>query len=222
MNTEEYRTYGELERRQREGIDYRIDIREGNSGIAIVAPHGGGIEPGTTEIAREIAGTEHAFYVFEGMKATNNSDLHIKSKTFDEPRLASLVSKEEIVLTVHGCEGEEEVVYVGGLHKALKKEIHALLSHAGFRVRTSPNLKMEGKSPRNICNRGRAGAGVQLELSRGLRKQMFLDLETYKGRDTKTDVFFKFISILRNTIWKKHIQRIGDVRRKPRYLSNET
>ena len=222
MNTDKYTTYEELERQQREGIDYRIDIREGNSGIAIVAPHGGGIEPGTTEIAREIAGIEHTFYGFEGIRATDNSHLHITSKTFDEPRLASLVSKEGIVLTVHGCEGEEEVVYVGGLHKALKNRIHTRLSHAGFLVKVSPNPKMGGKSPQNICNRGRAGAGVQLEISRGLRKQMFLDLKTYKGRNTKTDVFDQFVSVLRNSIAEKQVQRLADARRRlPRPLRSE-
>jgi phage replication-related protein YjqB (UPF0714/DUF867 family) len=204
MNRDKYATYQELERQEREGIDYRIDIREGNSGIVIVAPHGGGIEPGTTEIAREIAGLEHTFYGFDGIKATENSHLHITSKTFDEPRLANLVSNEEIVLTVHGCEGEEEVVYVGGLHEALKEKIQKVLSHAGFRVKVSPNPKMGGKSPRNICNRGRALAGVQLEISRGLRKQMFLDLKTYMGRKTKTDIFGQFVSVLRTPLGNVH------------------
>jgi phage replication-related protein YjqB (UPF0714/DUF867 family) len=200
MNMVKYSTYEELERNQREGIDYQVHIREGDSGIAVVAPHGGGIELGTTEIAREVAGIEHTFYGFEGTKAEDNSDLHLTSKEFDEPRLANIVSKEEIVLTVHGCEGEGEVVYVGGLHKALKKKIHRLLSHAGFRARLSPDPKMGGKSPHNICNRGRSGAGVQLELSKGLRTQMFFDLETYKGRDIKRETFHKFVSVLRKTL----------------------
>ncbi len=217
-----YTTYEELERHQKEGVDYRVHIRERNSGIAIVAPHGGGIELGTMEIAKEVAGLEHTFYGFEGIKATDNSDLHITSKEFDEPRLASLVSKEEIVITVHGCEDEEEVVYVGGLHKALKQKIHTLLSHAGFLVRVSPNPKIGGRSPRNICNRGRAGAGVQLEISKGMRKQMFHDLETYKGRNAKTDVFGQFVSALRNTIAEKQVPRFADARHRPRPLSNET
>jgi phage replication-related protein YjqB (UPF0714/DUF867 family) len=221
MNMGKYATYEELERQQREGIDYRIHIQEGNSGIAIVAPHGGGIELGTMEIAKEVAGIEHTFYGFEGIKATDNSHLHITSKAFDEPRLTSLVNKEEIVLSVHGCEGEEEVVYVGGLHKALKQKIHTLLSHAGFRVRVSRNPKMGGKSPLNICNRGRAGAGVQLEISKGLRRQMFLDLETYKGRDIKSDVFHQFVSVLRDAIAKKQVPRLSNALGKARSLSSE-
>ena len=200
MNMAKYSSYRELERNQREGKDYRVHIREGSSGIAVVAPHGGGIELGTLEIAREVAGNEHTFYGFEGIKAEGNSDLHLTSKEFDEPRLDGVLGKEEIVLTVHGCEGEGEVVYVGGLHKALKKKISTLLSQAGFQARVSPNPKMEGKSPHNICNRGRSGAGVQLELSKGLRQQMFLDLETHKGRDKKREAFQKFVSALRTTL----------------------
>jgi phage replication-related protein YjqB (UPF0714/DUF867 family) len=30
--------------------------------------------------------------------------------------------------------------------------------------------RFPGRHPRNICNRGRSGEGVQLELSEGLRK----------------------------------------------------
>lgn len=206
-NLSKYTTYEELERHQKEGIDYRVHIRERNSGMAIIAPHGGGIEPGSMEIAREVAGLEHTFYGFEGIKATDNSDLHLTSKEFDEPRLASLVSKEEIVITVHGCEDEEEVVYVGGLHKALKQKVHTLLSHAGFRVRVSSNPRIGGRSPRNICNRGRAGAGVQLEISKGLRKQMFHDLKTCEGNNLKTNVFHRFVSALRNTIAATRLSR---------------
>ena len=195
-----YTTYEELDRHQREGIDYRVRIREGDSGIAIVAPHGGAIELGTMEIAREVAGIEHTFYGFEGMKASGNEDLHLTSKEFDEPRLDSVLRKVQILLTVHGCGGEEEVVYVGGLQEAMKQKIQKALSDAGFRIRVSPKPMMGGESPRNICNRGRSGAGVQLEISKGLRKKMFFDLETHGGRNMETDVFRKFVSVLRKTI----------------------
>jgi phage replication-related protein YjqB (UPF0714/DUF867 family) len=204
-NMGKYATYEELKRHQREGIDYRVRIREGDSGIAIVAPHGGGIELGTMEIAREIAGIKHTFYGFEGMKATGNADLHITSRAFDEPRLAGLVGKEQIVITVHGCEDEEEVVYVGGLQKAMKEKIRKALFDAGFRVKVSQKPKMGGESLQNICNRGRAGAGVQLEISKGLRKKMFFALGTHTGRNTKTDVFRKFVSVLRKTLEERPV-----------------
>ncbi len=49
-------------------LDYLILSRQGTSGIAVMAPHGGGIEPGTSEIANRVAGDEHAYYSFEGLK----------------------------------------------------------------------------------------------------------------------------------------------------------
>lgn len=52
---EKYRSYDNLCRNEVEDRDFRIRFRHGTSGIAIVAPHGGGIEPGTTEIAEAIA-----------------------------------------------------------------------------------------------------------------------------------------------------------------------
>ena len=35
-------------------------------------PHGGGIEPGTSEVADAIAGEEFSFYAFEGLKSSDN------------------------------------------------------------------------------------------------------------------------------------------------------
>jgi phage replication-related protein YjqB (UPF0714/DUF867 family) len=201
-----YLTYQELKQHHREGIDYRVNVREGGSGIAVIAPHGGEIEPGTKEIADDVAGTEHTFYCFEGIKEAGNSDLHITSEKFDKPRMVSIASKEELVLTVHGCDGEREVVYVGGLHKNLKQKIRAALSHAGFSAEESLKPMMEGKSSWNICNRGRARAGVQLEISKGLRKQMFLDVTSCRGRGKKTDVFHKFVFVLKKALSGNQVQ----------------
>jgi phage replication-related protein YjqB (UPF0714/DUF867 family) len=44
------------------------------AGLAVVALHGGGIEPGSSEIANDIAGEESSFYAFEGLKAPDNTD----------------------------------------------------------------------------------------------------------------------------------------------------
>jgi len=56
-----------------------------SSGIAILSIHGGDIEPGTTRIANAIAGWDHSFYTFEGIKTARNLSLHITSTRFDEP-----------------------------------------------------------------------------------------------------------------------------------------
>ena len=46
-----YTSFAHLSRGEREGRDYRIRWRMGGSGVAIVAPHGGGIERGTSALA---------------------------------------------------------------------------------------------------------------------------------------------------------------------------
>ena len=45
-----YRNFQQLQENETLGLDYRIRWRDGSSGIVVMAPRGGGIEPGTTEI----------------------------------------------------------------------------------------------------------------------------------------------------------------------------
>src|SRR5919108_803365 len=88
--------------------------QEGSSGLSVLAPHGGGIEPGTSEIAKGIAGTEHTLYCFEGKKPKGNRVLHITSTNFDEPTALEIVKRSEKVLAIHGCSDKKEVIYLGG------------------------------------------------------------------------------------------------------------
>ena len=64
---DKYSSFAVLARHQIEGQDYRILFRKRNGARVIIAPHGGGIEPGTTEIADAIAGNDLSFYAFEGI-----------------------------------------------------------------------------------------------------------------------------------------------------------
>ena len=51
-----YRNFAELNESEREDIDFRIyTVKQEGSSTVIVAPHGGAIEPGTSEVAKEIA-----------------------------------------------------------------------------------------------------------------------------------------------------------------------
>src|SRR5665213_33047 len=53
------RGYADLARQQVEGTDYKVHVRaNAQSSIAVIAPHGGGIEGYTSEIARAIASDE--------------------------------------------------------------------------------------------------------------------------------------------------------------------
>ena len=99
---DKYPNFDVLSRSEISGIDYQISVRRAGDAFAIVAPHGGGIEPGTSEIADAIAAGEFSFYAFEGLKSSGNTDLHITSTRFDEPMCLTLIRQSDIVLTLHG------------------------------------------------------------------------------------------------------------------------
>jgi phage replication-related protein YjqB (UPF0714/DUF867 family) len=63
-----YANFQALAQAEHEGHDFRVIALPRSARYAIVAPHGGNIEPGTSEIAQALAAHDHACYVFEGVK----------------------------------------------------------------------------------------------------------------------------------------------------------
>jgi phage replication-related protein YjqB (UPF0714/DUF867 family) len=196
-----YRNFADLARHEKSGIDYDVLVRRARLELAIVAPHGGGIEPGTTEIADAIAGTALSFYTFEGLKSKGNGVLHITSTHFDEPMCLTLLGQSSVVLTLHGEHSEEdgEGVFVGGRDEALGAQIGTALTRKGFDVRKHRDRRLQGLEPNNLCNRGTSNAGVQLELSKAVRKTLFKSL-TRKGRMETTPRFDVFVSAVRTAV----------------------
>lgn len=88
---DKYSSFAELVQNEPPGA-YSIRWRKTESTIAVIAPHGGAIEPGTSEIALEIAGADLSYYLFDGQKAKENSALHITSTRFDEPICRQLIA----------------------------------------------------------------------------------------------------------------------------------
>lgn len=164
--------YDHLAQHYKEGVDFAVHVttRE-RSRVAVLAPHGGRIEGRTSEIARLIAGDEHRLYLFEGLRTTgDNFDcLHLASHRFDEPRALDLIASCDTVVAVHGYAASGPDVLLGGLNEGLKREIAQALAENGFSCLTDGH-RFPGRDPRNICNRGRSGEGVQIELSEQLRK----------------------------------------------------
>jgi phage replication-related protein YjqB (UPF0714/DUF867 family) len=170
--SDEFRCYEDLAQRYAEGVDYAVHVRpREHSRVAVLAPHGGRIEGGTSEIARLIAGEEHGLYLFEGLRITgDNFDcLHLASHCFDEPRGLELISSCDTVVSVHGYASPGPDVLVGGLNERLKWQMAQALTAGGLSF-LSDGHRFPGRDPRNVCNRGRTGEGVQLELSDRLRK----------------------------------------------------
>jgi phage replication-related protein YjqB (UPF0714/DUF867 family) len=133
-----------------------------------VAPHGGGIERGTSELAEAIAGTNLSFYAFEGIKHASNRHLHITSTRFDEQKCLALLARAERVIAIHGEDSQHEVVYPGGRDKDAGLRLEKELRDRSFRVSRNGPMHLQGTGPENICNRGTLNAGVRLELSDGL------------------------------------------------------
>ena len=176
---------------------FSIATCDRGSRVMVAAPHGGGIEPGTSEIALAIAGADLSYYLFEGHKRQGNAVLHITSSNFDEPRGLELLRRATCVLTVHGEASETESVCLGGLNAFLKRALTRALESRGYAVRENANL--QGLDARNICNIGMTGAGVQLELSAGLRRSFFESLAR-AGRSKPTARLSEFAGIVRETV----------------------
>lgn len=194
---DKYSNYQELARFEHEGTDFITRQAIGNTASTLVLGlHAGRIEPGISEIVRAVAGDDLSYYLFEGIKAQGNKDLHITSTHFDEPGCLTLVQNSEFVIAIHGERSDDKVVYLGGLDKQLKEHLMTVLREHDFMAKEHAKPLLQGTSPENICNRGKLRAGVQLELSNGLRQTFFQSLNTDGQRRPKAQ-FYRFVAALR-------------------------
>jgi formylglycine-generating enzyme required for sulfatase activity/phage replication-related protein YjqB (UPF0714/DUF867 family) len=188
----QYTTFTELTQHEAATQDYEIRSRVGSSGIAVIAIHGGNLQPGTTEIAEAVAGDIHSFYSFVSLKPEIDQTLYIPSTQFDEPIALEIVGEAQIVLSIHGCRGKTEFIKVGGLDIDRRALIQAKLQAAGFRVSDDDG----GTNPTNICNRNRTGQGVQIEISRGLRKRFINSVDNIQD----VSGFSQFVTVLQRSL----------------------
>ena len=195
---DKYADFASLARSESDG-SFAVRIRDLATHAIIVALHGGGIEPGTSEIALAVAGPDLSYYVFEGLKSGGNADLHISSARFDEPRCLEMVSRARLVVAIHGEASDTPAVFLGGGDEGLQSRLRATLEEAGFSVRCHPDPRLQGSHPRNICNLGSARAGVQLELGLGLRRQLFRSLDR-RGRTQPSPSLARFASAVRRAL----------------------
>jgi phage replication-related protein YjqB (UPF0714/DUF867 family) len=198
---DKYRSFEELAEKEIAGMTYGIRARQSRKAFAVVAPHGGGIEEGTSEIADAITRSEFSFYTFEGLKAGNNTDLHITSTLFDEPMCITLIERSDTVVTIHGQESgvDGDGVFIGGLDHTLGASLGTSLTNAGFAVHAHPKPNLQGLEPANICNRGSSGKGVQIEIARSVRQTMFSSLSP-TGRTHPTEIFEAFVGAVRSVL----------------------
>jgi phage replication-related protein YjqB (UPF0714/DUF867 family) len=163
-----YESVQELMREHRGEVEIVARTR-GRTDVAVLAPHAGGIEPLSGELATAIAGREHRLYLFAGSALANNADLHVTSTRFDEGRLQGVLAGARAAVALHGAAGADEIVtQIGGWNGELRERIAEALRRHGFEVVPAPD-HLAAASPSNLVNRVAEG-GVQLELSLGLRR----------------------------------------------------
>ena len=172
-----YRSFDDLCASEQEGTHFKVICSWRDSPVTIVAPHGGSIEPGTSLIAAAIAGDSFNLYCFEGLlpREEPHARLHITSHRFDEPRCLGVVARSDHVVTVHGMRELTERTLIGGLDETLKQALQDRLRSAGYDAEPIEAGRYSARNAANICNKGRRGRGVQLELGRDLRVRLRTD-----------------------------------------------
>lgn len=200
MIKDKYHNFAELSTAQKRGKDFRIRFRKRDCPTIVIAPHGGAIEPGTSEIADALAGVNLSFYAFEGIKPRRNRYLHITSTHFDEPRCEALIAGYQRVIAIHGQAGNRNEALLGGRDLVTIRRLRQSLVESGFLVQVDGSPQLQGRDPNNICNCGSQGRGVQIEIREGMRRTFFQNLRTHRGRQLKTQRFKDFVLAIRRVI----------------------
>ena len=199
-----YANYADLATHETLGVDYRIRITNRHTDIVIATPHGGGIEAGTSELVRAVAGEEEpgadwTEYRFEGIKSSGNSVLHITAGNFDEPWCLWLIGRTSLAVVIHGASGSSPISYVGGRDTLVRDRVIAALTAAGFNAQIATG-GLAGTDPTNIANRTNTGAGVQIEITTAQRDSFF-GTNTAAGRwNTRTATFESYVAAVRTAV----------------------
>lgn len=202
--TDKYQSMTQLEKETTEGVDWRKDTKNTGNQVLIVAPHGGSIEQGTTELTKALADKgNYDYYSFEGIRPKNNSELHVTSTHYDDPTLNQMIKNRTATVSIHGASGTEEIIYLGGPRSDLRNAIEKQLVRSGFTVKVPPEY-LGGQNNKNFINREDNNTGVQLELTTALRKAFFKNGDTStKNRTNKenwTPTMQEFVNALYEAI----------------------
>ena len=198
-----YASYTALAAAETEGVSYeRRQVPVTGATWCSIAIHGGGIEPGSGEVARAVGAGLMNHYEFAGIKTSNNSDLHVTSTNFDEPIAQGIVTSSLRCLSFHGYSGTTGLAEtsIGGLDTVTAARVQTALQNAGFRVITAAQ-EINGSDPANICNKTTLSAGVQVEMSNALRASFFPNGDLSRAnRDSgqRTSAFNAYVAAVRS------------------------
>ncbi|MFI1012183.1 poly-gamma-glutamate hydrolase family protein [Streptomyces sp. NPDC020965] len=224
-----------------EGRDYRRRYGWSDTGsqrpvpsrTTVLAPHGGGIEAGTSEICLAVAGyhpgtlrplaggPRHDYWMFEGLLEEENSRLHVTSIGCDDPIALAMAGGGPHALGVHGCDAasvpdpgpRRDIAVVGGLDERFKDLLKEELGRADIPWRDANTVAgLEGTHRRNPCNRTALGMGAQLELTEELRRSMFgRFLPRDRRRNDQLPRFWAFTDAVRTAIARREAAEVPEV-----------
>ena len=145
--------------------------------VFIMAPHGGSIEKGTTELALATAGftsdfnrhpatsDTYDYFVFNGTNPNDqNGKLHVTSSNYDDPAAEELVKNCIISIAFHGCTDDQPIpntgagykaCLIGGLDMAFMMLLQEQLQEAGFNALLADQEMLNGDLPDNIINKNK-------------------------------------------------------------------
>ena len=196
--------------------------------VFVMAPHGGSIETGTTELTLAAAGfvsgfngmldtdSTYDYFIFNGVNPKDqNGKLHVTSSNYDDETANTLVEKSLISIAFHGCKDKQpnestgkgySACLIGGIDQPFKLLLEQKLQIAGFNAFISLQEMLNGDLASNIINKNRRKAGAQFELTTSFRRSLFT-LNTRKNRKkTTTPVFWLFINTIRSAIENYRLQ----------------
>lgn len=152
--------------------DYRIRCLNRKAQVTVTAVHGGNIEPGTSAIARAIAGRNYNLFDFQCLRADIGKEMHVTSTRFRDPRLSTLIMSSLVAVSIHGMGNQgQPMIWLGGMNLRLKEIVLNVLRGQGFDVNPD-GPRYRGESPENFVNLP-AAQGVQLEISEELMAELF-------------------------------------------------
>lgn len=196
--TDRYASFTELADHETEGIDYTVFSRELESGLLVMAPHGGGIEPGISEIVRALT-EDCSVYLLEGLKSSGNKWLHVTSAHFDDPLAMQMAGRHQYILAFHGYEERSLCqTLIGGTDRKRAQVFAEALRKQGFSaVLLSAGACLSGTNPASINNRCKTGLSVQFEISTAQRKAMFGRFGLKGRENSKNEVFYRYLKAVR-------------------------
>lgn len=210
--------YGRLFRRFFYGEDYQTTKIIGtNKTLSSIAIHGGEVEEGSEELARELAlRTGASLYAHDAMVQRVWNGMHVfdamhpSSNGYDDPDALEVVTQSKRCVSFHGAaDGAYNTIgavsFVGGLDIELREAISRELRAAGFTVMDNPSSfpLLAGTNPTNICNRTTIAGGVQIEATNTQRRAFFPGNDysrTVRKSGQRTGVFDQYISAIERAI----------------------